>query len=293
MRQLLAFAALTAALFVSGCASTSTSQKSVGTGRDFRGPIGLQLYSLRARFAKDVPGTLDLVKSYGIKYVELAGTYNQSPVQFRKMLDERGLVAISSHFPFERYRDDAEAVARDAQALGLKYAGVAWIPHEGDFDEQELKTAVEVFNKAGATLAKYGIQFFYHNHGYEFAPQSGGSTMMDRLIKETDPKNVAFEMDVFWVVHPGQDPAQWLNKYPTRWKLMHVKDMKHGTKTGLFTGSSDVNNDVAIGTGMMNWPSILKAAKNVGVQYYFIEDESDASAEQIPQSLKFLEQVSF
>ena len=57
---------------------------------------------------------------------------------------------------------------------------------------------------------------------------------MDYLIKNTDPKYVAYEMDVFWVVHPGQDPVKWLEKYPGRWELMHVKDMRKGTPTGRF-----------------------------------------------------------
>ena len=69
--------------------------------------------------------------------------------------------------------------------------------------------------------------------------------------------------------------------------------MKKGVKTGESTGKTDVNNDVALGTGQMNWPSILKAAKKSGVKHYFIEDESATSVEQIPQSLKFLETVKW
>jgi sugar phosphate isomerase/epimerase len=288
MRSILAVVALTAALVFTGCASLNR-EKTVGTGRDFKGPIGLQLYSLRGKFAKDVPGTLDLVKSNGIKYVELAGTYNLPPEQFKKMLDERGLVAISGHFGYDRYAKDPEAVAREAKALGLKYAGVAWITHKAPFDEAQCRGAIEVFNKAGVALAKHGIQFFYHNHGFEFRPHNG-ETFMDMLIKGTDPRTVAFQMDTFWVKHPGQDPTEWLNKYPNRWKLMHVKDMKAGTDTN-FSGGSNVNNDVTLGTGTMDWPAILKAARKAGVEYYFIEDESDAAADQIPQSFAYLEQV--
>ena len=100
-------------------------------------------------------------------------------------------------------------------------------------------------------------------------------------------------MDVFWIVHPGQNPVTLLRKYGSRFELMHVKDMKKGTPTGLLTGKSDVNNDVALGTGIMDWPAILAAAKQAGVKQYFIEDESATSAEQIPVSLKYLEQVKW
>ena len=73
--------------------------------------------------------------------------------------------------------------------------------------------------------------------------------------------------------------------------MMHVKDMKKGVPTGILTGKSDVNNDVVLGTGQMNWPAILKAAQKAGVKYYFIEDESAQAVEQIPQSLRYLEKV--
>ena len=115
---------------------------------------------------------------------------------------------------------------------------------------------------------------------------------MDLLMKETNPKFVRFEMDVFWVAHPGQDPAKWLEKYPKRWELMHVKDMKKGVK-GDFSGKSDVSNDVAVGTGQMDWPTILSAAKKSGVKHYFIEDEAPTAAEQIPRSLDFLKTVKW
>src|SRR6184192_3129699 len=265
---------------------------SVGIGPSFKGPIGLQLYSLREQFKKDVPGTLDEVKSFGVKYAELAGTYDLSPEQFKAELAKRGIKAVSAHFPFERYRDDAEGVAKEAKALGLTYAGCAWIPHAGDvFDEKTCREAIRVFNQAGETLAKYGLKFFYHTHGYEFQPHGQG-TLFDLLITETNPKFVSYEMDIFWIVHPGQDPVKLLGKYGKRWELMHLKDMKKGTPTGLLTGHTDVTNDAALGTGRIDLPAILRAAKKAGVKWYFIEDESPWSERQIPQSLKCLEQVS-
>ncbi len=257
----------------------------------FKEDVGLQLYSLRAQFTRSVPETLPKVKAYGFKKVELAGTYNLSPEKFRAMLGEHGLDAVSGHFPFERYDKDAEGVAKDAKALGLRYAGCAWIPHEGDFDEAEAAKAVEVFNRAGAVLARHGIRFFYHCHGYEFRGHGDG-TFMDLLMKKSDAKLVSFEMDVFWVKHPGQDPVAWLEKYPKRWELMHVKDMRKGL-VGDFSGKTDVKNDVAVGTGQMDWPAILKAAKKSGVKHYFIEDESPTVEDQIPLSLQYLKSVKW
>ena len=258
----------------------------------FKGNLGLQLYSLRADFAKDVPGSLKKTHDLGFKYAELAGTYNLKTEDYTKLLKEHGITPIAGHFGFERWRDDAEGAAREAKALGLKYSGCAWIPHQGAFDEKICREAAAVFNKAGAALAKQGIKFFYHQHGYEFVP-CGDGTLMDLLMKETDPKLVSFEMDIFWVQFPGQDPAKWLEKYGKRWELVHLKDMKKGLKTGDQSGGTDVTNDVALGTGQLDLPSILKAAKKVGVKWYFIEDESPTVTEQLPVSLKYLKEVKF
>lgn len=274
----------------------SVNAAGVGVGKSFKGPLGLQLYSLRADFTKNVEQALHTTQEFGFKDVELAGTYNMEPAKFRQMLKEHGFNAVSGHFPYARFKNEPEKVALEAKALGLKYAGCAWADHKtrGKYTMEEAKEAVKVFNTAGEVLKKSGIQFFYHCHGFEFAPTGNGDeTFMDVMLRETNMENVGFEMDVFWVTHPGHDPVKWLEKYPRRWKLMHVKDMRKGTKTGEFTGGTDVANDVAIGTGMMNWPAILKAAKKSGVKYYFIEDESPTVKDQIPVSLKYLSEVKF
>ena len=271
--------------------SGAADKPSAGTGQSFKGPIGLQLYSLRAEFAKDVPAALDRVRSFGIQYVELAGTYKLAPEEFKKQLDARGLKPVSGHFPFERYRDDVEGIAREAKALGLEYVGCAWIPHQGSFDEQEARAAAAVFNRAGEALASHGLKFFYHTHGYEFQPHGNG-TLFDLLMAETRPEHVRYQMDVFWVVHPGQDPVKLFEKYGRRFELMHVKDMKKGTASDL-TGHSDVVNNVAVGTGAVDWAKVLKAAQKAGVKWYFIEDESPSVVEQVPQSLRYLERLKF
>ncbi|MFN0110934.1 MAG: TIM barrel protein [Blastocatellia bacterium] len=263
-----------------------------GLGASFKGPLGLQLYSLRDQFSRDVPSTLDRVRDLGIEYVELAGVYKLTPAEFKKQLDAKGLKPVSSLTGYERFRDDVEGVAREAKTLGVQYVGTAWIPHQFPFDEKTAHEAAAVFNKAGEALAKHGLKFFYHIHGYEFQPHGAG-TLFDLMMAETKPEFVRYEMDVFWVMHPKQDPVKLLEKYGSRFELMHVKDMRRGTPTGLLTGKSDVTNDVALGTGVMKWAEIMKAAQKAGVKYYFIEDESPASIEQIPVSMRFLELLKF
>ena len=141
-------------------------------------------------------------------------------------------------------------------------------------------------------MAKSGIKFFYHVHGYEFQPHGDG-TLFDLLMAETDPKTVSYEMDILWVVYPGQDPVKLFAKYGKRWELVHLKDLRKGVQTGELTGHTDVKNDVALGTGQIDMPAVLRAAQQASVKYYFIEDESPSVHEQLPESLSYLKQVKW
>jgi sugar phosphate isomerase/epimerase len=281
------------ALILLAAAHIQAQGGGVGESKSFHGPVGLQLYSLRDQFKdQGVIPVLDQVAKWGFKYVEVAGTYGMSIAEFKAELDKRGLVPIGSHFPYERLRDDIAGVIREAKEMGLIYVGCAWISHEGPFDEKQCRAAAAVFNKAGKALAENGLKLYYHNHGYEFGPYKSG-TLFDLLVAETDPQYVYFQMDVMWTVFPAQDPVKLLQKYPDRWLLFHLKDLKKGVATGSLTGSTELTNDVALGTGQVDWPALLRAAQKVGVKYYFIEDESPTVVNQIPQSLKFLEHLEF
>jgi sugar phosphate isomerase/epimerase len=276
------------ATFTAGAADTLP-----GTGPSFRGPVGLQLYSLRDSFSKDAPGTIEKARAFGFKYVEMSGPYGGwSAVEFAEKVKAAGLKPISTHNEFVRWRDHPEEAAAEAKTIGLEFAGCPWIPHSGKFDEKTCLDAAQVFNRAGEVLAKQGIKFFYHPHGYEFEPYGDG-TLFDLLVKKTNPKYVSFQMDVFWIAFPGQDPTKLLQKYGSRFQLMHLKDLKKGVQTGSLDPTTDLRNDVALGTGQIDWPSILKAAKKAGVKYYFIEDESPIVEEQIPVTMHYLETVKW
>lgn len=262
---------------------------------DFDGPLGLQLYSLRNQFQQDVPGTLDWVRDAGFRTVETAGTYGMTPTEFRQQLEQRGLDAVAGHFPYERFRDSTTAVLDEAQALGLDYVGVAWIPHpEGQpYTVEMARQAAADFNRWGQAARERGLRFFYHVHGYEFQPAADGTVPFDVMVAETRPEDVTYEMDVFWVAHPGVDPAALLRKYPNRWELMHIKDMRRGVQTPDYSGHAPPEAQVPVGTGQIDYPAVLRAAEEVGVKHYFLEDETTSPTENIPQSIRFLQSVTY
>ena len=252
--------------------------------------IGLELYSLRNEFKTDVPGTLAKIKDWKIKLIEGGGTYDLSVEEFKKLLQQNNLEMVSYGADFNELSKNPQAVIDNAKAFGAKFIMCAWIPHkEGEFTIDDIKKAIDVFSTVGKLMSENGLKFCYHTHGYEFRPYEGG-TLFDYLVKNTDPKYVNYQMDVFWVKQPGQDPVALLKKYPDRFLILHLKDRKPGTK-GNQDGRAPDESNVVLGKGDVGIAAIMKEAKKIGIKYYFIEDESPKSVEQIPQSLEFLRKL--
>jgi sugar phosphate isomerase/epimerase len=251
---------------------------------------GVVSYTYRKDFEKDVPATLDKIKAVGITDIEFSNLFGKTAEELRKLIDERGLKCSSFGVSYSDLVNNTAEVARKAKVLGAAYVRVASIPHKGDFTLEDVQKAIDDFNRAGKILKEeHGLTFVYHNHGFEFQPYQDG-TLYDVLVKQTDPKYVSFELDILWAFHPGHDPAQLLTKYGSRYKLMHLKDLKKGVK-GDLSGSTPKENDVVLGTGQINIPAVLRAAKKAGVKHYYIEDESDFVDVQVPQSIKYLQSL--
>lgn len=252
--------------------------------------IGLQLYSLRNELPKDVPATFEKIKSWGISNLEDGndGTYGYTQEEYNAILAENGLKIVSASASFEELRDSPETVLARAKNYNAKYVVCFWIPHNGkEFTLDDTNLALEVFNTAGELFEKEGVTLTYHPHGYEFRPYKG-EFLIDHLIKNS--KHFDFEMDVYWFANPGEDPVEWLRKYPKEFKLMHIKDCKKGTK-GNQNGSSDVETNVVLGTGQIDIAAVIKEAKKMGIDYIFVEDESSKALQQIPESIQYIKSL--
>lgn len=252
--------------------------------------IGVVSYTFRDSFKEDVPGTLDKIKAMGLTNIEFSNLFGKTAREMRALLDERGMKCTSYGAGYADFESKIEEVVINATTLGAKYVRVAWIPHDAPFTIDKAKKTVEDFNRWGKTLADNGLTFCYHNHGYEFQPYNN-ETLFDYIIQNTNPDYVGFEMDILWVAHPGHNPVEYLQKYPDRFKLMHLKDLKKGVKGDLSGGTSQENN-VILGKGQLDIEAILKASKNTDIEYFYIEDEHPAAEQQVPESIKFLKRFS-
>lgn len=259
----------------------------MGAQREPAGRLGLEIYSLRRELAKDLPGTLALVRKYGFRQVEVPGLYGLTAPQFREQLDRTQLECTAMVAQYERLTKDMKGAIRDARTLGANNVILPWIPHQDEFTESDCRRGSADMNRWGQALKQEGLGFWYHPHGYEFRPGPQG-TLFDLMAGLTDPASVSFQADVFWIAWPGQDPVKLLRRYPARFVSMHLKDIRRGTKLGDLSGHAPEESSVAIGSGLLDFPSIVREAKKIGIRWYYIEDEAPEAAANIPAGLRYL-----
>jgi sugar phosphate isomerase/epimerase len=247
-------------------------------------PLGLQLYSLRAELAKDVPGTLRRVKAWGFDEVETFGKFG---AEIAAELKVAGLKVRAMHIGYDRLDHDLAGVLRDADAVGATTILNPYLPH----DRAKPQATREEILKAAGDFARWskecraaGKRFGYHIHGQEFGPAPEG-TLFDVLAKEAGP-DVGFEADVYWVAFGGADPVALMKKYPGRIWFTHLKDMAKGIAPTSEAARRE-ESKVVLGTGQIDVKGVVAAGAKAGVEIHYIEDESADPAGQIPKSVAF------
>lgn len=230
------------------------------------GDFGVQLYSLRDDMPKDPKGILKQVASFGYKQIEsfegaMGIFWGMNHKDFKKYMDELGMTIVSSHCDTKK---NFEKKAAEAGEIGMKYLISPYIGKQKTLDDY--KKIADEFNKLGEICKKNGLRFAYHNHDYTFVQQDG-QYPQDILMQNTSSDLVDYQMDIYWVVTPGQDPETWLKKYPNRFRLCHVKDRLKTAPPEEHEASCD------LGTGSINFKQVLKTASDNGMQYYIVEQE--------------------
>jgi sugar phosphate isomerase/epimerase len=235
---------------------------------------GLALYTVRKAMGTDAKKTLQAVADAGYKNIEAAGYadgkfYNLAPKDFKMILDELGLKAISTHQGSVTL-DNADAMMADVKAAGFKYF-VLPVPPMGLFKyNRETKSMsmeggaanlAKIVNTLGKKAKMAGLELLYHNHDFEFIKDVDGIVTIDYLLEHCDPEYVNFQMDLYWVTKAGADPVAYFEKYPGRFKIWHVKDMD---KEGKFA---------PVGNGQIDFARILANKKLSGMQYYMVEQD--------------------
>jgi sugar phosphate isomerase/epimerase len=262
------------------------------------GRVGVQLYTVRNAIKADFEGTLARVAQIGYKEVEFAGYFDRSPKDIGALLQKNGLTSPSCHVGYDvverKFAEQIEA----SHTIGHKFIVCPWIEEKQRIEPDGYKRAAELFQKAGEQSHKAGIQFAYHNHTFEFQPSQalGGKLPYDVLLA-TDPKYVKMELDLCWISVAGKDPVEYFNKYPGRFPLGHVKDMKRlpeGAEGPTSSPDREMPNMTEVGGGIIDWKRIFSHSEKAGIQHYFVEHDYPADAfASITKSYAYLSTLTF
>lgn len=248
-------------------------------------PYGLILYTVREDMQKDPMGTLEKISSIGYEVLEAAGYgdrkfYGMKPAKFKEAVESFGMKLLSSHNGVTE--DNVKEIAEDAAEAGLKYVVKPSMAHDSLDD---FKRGAEMFNKFGEIFNQTGIRFGYHNHSFEFEKMDD-VIPYDILLQETDPTLVTMELDLYWITKGGHDPWEYFEKFPGRFELWHVKDMKETGK----------QYETEIGNGIIDFKKIFFMKKLAGLKNYFVEQDTcrDFSTfESVQISLDYIKKMKF
>lgn len=225
-------------------------------------PIGIQLYTVRDLTRDDFQGTLKKVADIGYGYFEFAGYGGMDASELNAFMEDIGASTCGTHEGYGNFLDNAEGIIDFNSAIGAPYIVIPSMPgHFRRADVRGLQDFAYNLNTFGYKVREAGMQLCYHNHSFEFEKVDGDRTLWDVIFSETDADLVKAEVDVAWVYNAGVDPVELIDKYSDRVALLHMKDL-------------DDNGKLApVGEGVIDMPAVVKKAKEVGVEYYIVEQD--------------------
>jgi sugar phosphate isomerase/epimerase len=283
LRRIGALAAGAAAL---GCGGEPPSAEvAAGAGASSSGasgslsPIGVQLYTVRSEMEKGVEQTLERVAEIGYTEVEFAGYFGHSPTEIRDLLARTGLRSPSAHIAPSFEPEAWAEILDDANEAGHEYVVVAWTPENMRADLDGWRRTAETMSRAGEQARAAGLQYAYHNHDFEFTEMEG-RVAFEVFCEESDPDLVQIELDLFWIIHGGADPIAFINRWPGRIPMVHVKDR---------TAAGEM---VDVGAGVIDWKGIFQHIDEGGMKHFFVEhDQPETPLGSIQASHSYLSAI--
>ncbi|MET7281909.1 sugar phosphate isomerase/epimerase [Kribbella sp. NPDC005582] len=225
--------------------------------------IGMHLYTMRDVLAEDYPGTLKRLADIGYRTVGVSGRFDHTAEEIRGFADEAGLRIVLEHVGYARMADNWAGALADVQKLGAQWIVVPSIPAE-QRSVEGFRTAAAAFTEAGKAARDAGLKLLFHNHGHDFNEVDG--TVLYDILLDVDPELLGFELDLYWAVDGGHDPAKLFQEHPGRFPALHVKDMAAD-------GSWE-----DVGAGKLDFAAMFEHAAAGGVEQYLVEHDKPTDA---------------
>jgi sugar phosphate isomerase/epimerase len=245
-------------------------------------PIGLQLYTVRDPLASAFDRTLARIATIGYREVEFAGYFERTPVQVRGSLERAGLSAPSAHVTLEALTSDLARTLDAAHTIGHRYLVLPWLDEAARRRLDDYRRIADALNAAADVARAAAIRIAYHNHDFEFTVLDAVRPY-DVLLQRTSG-DVAFELDLYWISKAGVEPTRYMQRWPGRFPLVHVKD----------SAGPPAHRMTDVGSGTLEWRRIFALHRTAGIRHYFVEHDSPADPfASIEASYRYLRRLRF
>jgi sugar phosphate isomerase/epimerase len=229
--------------------------------------LATQLYTVReyVQTAAGLASSLRRVRDIGYTAVQISGIGPIPDAEVKAMVDDLGLTICNTHTAYETLWHDTDRVIEQHRLWNCKHVAIASMPNEyTEQGETGFKRFAAEAAAVGERLSQAGLTFSYHNHSFEFV-RFGPRTGLDLLYEESNPRYLMAEVDTYWVQYGGGDPAAWIRKLGLRMPTVHLKDMVIIERQQAMA---------EVGEGNLNWPAILGACREAGVEWYIVEQDT-------------------
>ncbi len=231
--------------------------------------LAAQLYTIRqfTQTAESFAESMQKIRAIGYRAVQVSGIGPIAPEAVKQITDANGLEICITHIGYDNLWNDTQAVIAMHKLWNCKNAAIGSLPGSYRSGEEGFRRFAREASEVGRRFANAGMTFSYHNHSFEFM-KFGEKTALDILYEESDPRYLMAEIDTYWVQHGGGNPAAWIRKMKNRLPVVHLKDMAIQIEEG------EAQQVMAeIGEGNLDWPEILTACKEAGVEWYAVEQD--------------------
>jgi sugar phosphate isomerase/epimerase len=227
----------------------------------------------------DPAGTIAAVRAAGFEEVEFAGFYGRSAAEMRELIGRNSLASPAGHVSIDDLRASLPQLLVDADVLGWRWLIVPWIDQRERTPAGYHAIAADL-NNAGRIAAGNGVRIGYHGEDYDFRPLADGTIPYELLLRETDPGLVDMELDTYWIAKGGGDPLKYLSRFPGRFPLLHIKDIKSDGKMA------------NAGDGIIDFKAIVAAARKAGSVHFIIEnDEPRSPMADVSAGLRYMKRI--
>jgi sugar phosphate isomerase/epimerase len=232
--------------------------------------LAAQLYTVRRSIqtAEGLDESLSKIRAMGYRAVQVSGIGPMTNEEVKHIVDDNGLTICNTHISYDQLWNHTEEVIEQHKLWECSHVAIGSLPGEYREDENSYRRFADEASRVGEKLAQQGLSFSYHNHSFEFV-RFGNRTGLDIIFEESDPRYLQAEIDTYWIQHGGGSPVKWIRRMQNRMPVVHLKDM------AVVPDGWNVQQMFAeVGEGNLDWPDILDACREAGVEYYAVEQDT-------------------